>query len=73
MDGVEARITQLHARNPYALRLAILSAFAVRLEPHLLRALRRAFLPHSDPSAENSTSGTRLWWSSAARAPLCLS
>ena len=52
MDAVDARIAQLHARNPYALRLAILSAFAVRLEPHLLRALRRAFEPHSDPSAE---------------------
>jgi tetratricopeptide (TPR) repeat protein len=52
VDAVDARIAQLHARNPYALRLAILSAFAVRLEPHLLRALRRAFEPHSDPSAE---------------------
>ena len=52
MDPVDAHIAQLHARNPYALRLAVLSAFAVRLEPHLLRALRRAFVPHSDPSAE---------------------
>jgi hypothetical protein len=52
VDAVDAHIAQLHARNPYALRLAVLSAFAVRLEPHLLRALRRAFLPHSDPSAE---------------------
>jgi hypothetical protein len=50
--SVDARIAQLHARNPHALRLAELSAFAVRLEPHLLRALRRAFAPHADPSAE---------------------
>ncbi len=52
MDAIDASIADLRARNPYALRLAILGAFALRLEPHLLRALRRAFEPHSDPSAE---------------------
>jgi hypothetical protein len=52
VDVVDAHIAQLRARNPYALRLAILSAFAVRLEPHLLRALRRVFVPHADPAAE---------------------
>ena len=52
METFNAQIAQLHARNPHALRLAVLSAFAVRLEPHLLRAMRRAFMPHSDPSAE---------------------
>lgn len=52
MDPVDARIDQLHARNAGAARLAELSSLAVRLEPHLLRALRRRFLPSSDPSAE---------------------
>ena len=52
MSAVDARIAQLQARNASAARLAELSCLAVRLEPHLLRSLRRRFLPWSEPSAE---------------------
>lgn len=52
MSAVDARIAQLQARNAAAARLAELGCLAVRLEPHLLRRLRRRFLPWSDPSAE---------------------
>jgi len=51
-DAVAARFDALRARNADALRLAELCAFAVRLEPALLRTVRQRFLPGTGPAAE---------------------
>lgn len=66
----ELSIAQLQARNPDALRLAQLCGFAVRLEPLLLRTLRRKFMPGSDPSAEIDLWHSRLVQSRGATAAL---
>ena len=52
MDDLDADFLRLEAFNRDALRLARLACLAVRVEPHLLRALRRALLPMADLSAE---------------------
>jgi len=52
MDELDADFLQLEAVNRDALRLARLACLAARVEPHLLRSLRRALLPTADLSAE---------------------
>ncbi len=46
------RIERLHRRSPDAVELARVASLAVRIEPHLLRALRRSLLPHFDVGTE---------------------
>ncbi len=46
------RIERLYGHRPDAVELARLASLAVRVEPHLLRELRRSLLPHVDVGTE---------------------
>ncbi len=58
-DRAADQLASLHRRNPEVVELARVTSLAVRVEPHLLRALRLKLLPHLDVGSEAD-----LWFSS---------
>jgi len=62
MDPARAALDDLRQVNPDACRLAGFASLVLRVEPALLRVLRRHLMHHADPSAEID-----LWFSRLVR------